>query len=87
MQTVTSPLSTIHSLKAMSELYPDTCPEQSLRWQISQRHLNGLEESGALFKQNGRWFFDEVLYAFWLRGTSTDIQSPTNPLNTAPREV
>ncbi len=60
-------LKNIHSMKSMLIHHPEKFSEQQYRWMINQRKINGLEESGAVFKVNGRWFFDEILMVKWMK--------------------
>ena len=39
---------------------------ESLRWMIRNRHTNGLAESGAVTKRQGRWYVHSSRFADWM---------------------
>lgn len=41
---------------------------ESLRWMIRHRNQNGLSESGAVVKRQGRWYVHESRFANWMLG-------------------
>ena len=50
-----------------------------IRWQIFNRHTNGLEESGAIVRNGSRVYLDREKYLSWLAGetqaTGADLAS------------
>ena len=59
-------LSNLIDLKTMSQRYPQL-GEQSLRWSIARRKVNGLADSGAIFKFGRRWFFNIEKFTTWMQ--------------------
>jgi hypothetical protein len=49
-------LDEIMSLSRFLERYPDLFTENQIRWLYFHRKINGLEQSGAVIKRNGRLF-------------------------------
>jgi hypothetical protein len=49
--------------------YADLATEGGLRWQIFNRHENGIEKAGAIIKgRDGRWYVSPSRYREWLCG-------------------
>ena len=48
--------------------YRPAVTESSIRWQIRNRGLNGLERAGCVTKRSGRWLIHVDRYAGWLMG-------------------
>ena len=61
-------LDSLKTVKAFLARYPDLVNENQLRWQIFQRHTNGLADSGAIVKRGGRWFVCVPHYCDWIMG-------------------
>ena len=47
--------------------YPNIAPnEDSIRWKIRHRDLNGLSEAKAVVKRQGRWYIHAGRFASWM---------------------
>ncbi len=63
----TSTLSNLLDIKTLIQVHPQF-NEQQLRWIISQREFNGINETEkVLFKVGKRWFFDIPLFINWMK--------------------
>jgi hypothetical protein len=51
-----------YTLKEYAKTRPEMVTESSLRWEVHNGHQNGLFESGACMKVNGRIIFDDEKY-------------------------
>ena len=63
----TPTLSNLLDIKTLIQEYPQFT-EQQLRWIISQREFNRINETQkVLFKVGKRWFFDIPLFIDWMK--------------------
>jgi len=53
-------------IKSFCARYPDLVTEPQIRWQIFNREINGLSESGAIVKKGGRWVVVVPRYRDWI---------------------
>ena len=66
----------LETVKTLAEKHPGLIREGGLRWEIFNKDINGLVESGAIIKHGGKILIDSDRYFDWL-------STPTQTKNAA----